>query len=252
MTELLTVRAVHKSYRRGERRLRVLEDVSLTVAAREIVAVLGSRYEGKTTLLKLAAGLERPDAGEVWFAGRELGSLRARERERLLGDEIAWIDSEGTGLEFEVLDYVGLPLRMRCGARDADDRAMTALERVEVPDIARRRWAELSNWERVLAAFARAIASAPRLMVVDDVLDGLGMSKTREASELLCSLVQELGCGVLMSASDIEAALLADQVWSFDQRTLRPISDQGGGEADIIDFPRGGFDRGRGSRGTGS
>src|ERR1700677_4318821 len=84
MDELLRLSAIRKSYRRGPRRLAVLADVSLTVAAREIVAVVGSRYEGKTTLLKIAAGLERPDAGEVWFGDQELSRLRAREREGLL------------------------------------------------------------------------------------------------------------------------------------------------------------------------
>jgi ABC-type lipoprotein export system ATPase subunit len=252
MGELLALKAVHKTYRRGERRLRVLADVSLTVAVGEIVAVVGSRYEGKTTLLEIAAGLKQPDTGEVWFDGRDLGGLRASKRERLWGDEIAWIDRAGTGLQFRVIDYVGLPLRVGSGRADADERAIAALERVGAPGVARRRWAELSNWERVLVAFARGLGCRPRLMVVDDVIDGLGMSKTREAGELLCSLVEELGCGVLMSVSDVEAALAADRVWCFDQGALKLLSGDSAAQADVIDFPRGGVPQSRGSSGSGS
>jgi ABC-type lipoprotein export system ATPase subunit len=252
MDELLALRAVQKSYRRGERRLRVLADVSLTVAVGEIVAVVGSRYEGKSTLLKIAAGLEQPDAGEVLFGGRELGSMRMSERERLLRHGIAWVHREGTGLEFEVLDYVGLPLRMgRRRSRDVQERAMAALERAGVQHVARRRWDELSNWERVLVAFARGIACEPRLMIVDDVIDGLGMSKTREAGDLLCSLVQDLGCGVLMSVSDPEAALAADRVWSFDRGALKLLSDQTADQSNIIDFPGGSVPQSRGLSGSG-
>ncbi len=253
MGELLELRAVRKSYRRGDRRLRVLVDVSLTVAAGQIVAVVGSRFEGKSTLLRIAAGLELPDDGEVWFEGRELGSLRAGERERLLRNGIAWVHREGTGLEFQVLDYVALSLRMgRRRSREAQERAMFALERVGVQDAARLRWQELSNWERVLVALARGIAREPRLMVVDDVIDGFGMSKTYEAGELLCSLAQELGFGVLMSVSDPEAALVADRIWSFERGALKLLSDQTTAQTNIIDFPGGSVPRGRGFIGSGS
>lgn len=251
MAELLELEGVCKSYRRGERRLRVLCDVSLQVDAGEIVAVVGSRNQGKSTLLKIAAGLEQPDAGVVRFKGRCLNDMRVRERELLLGQEITWLDREGTGLDFEMLDYVALPLMMGRGHRDAAERAMAALDRVGGSGVAHRRWAELSNWERVLVAFARGFASRPALMVVDDVIDGLGMSKTRDAGELLCELARELGCGVLMSASDVEAALIADREWVFEVGELRMVSGDGELVADVIEFPRGGAVESRGSSGSG-
>ena len=88
-------------------------------------------------------------------------------------------------------------------------------------------------------------------MIVDDVIDGLGMRKTREAGELLRSLVGELGCGVLMSASDLEVALVADRVWSFERGGLKLLSDQTRTHADVIDFP-GGTRQSRASRGASS
>ncbi len=237
--ELLALRGVAKGYRRGGRWLRVLSDVSLDVDSGEIVAVAGSRGEGKTTLLKIAAGLEVPDAGEVLLGNVDLARCSDGERSRHLGGEISWVHRDGTGLRFEALDYVGLPLAIgrRRRRRAVEALAMQALERVGAADCAHQRWEELSNWERVLVAFARGMIGEPRLMVVDDVVDGLGMRRTREAGEMLGSLVRELGCGVLMSVSDLEAALVADRVWSFERGGLKLMSDQTRTQADIIDFP---------------
>ncbi len=253
MAELLVLRGVDKSYLRGKRRLPVLRDVSLTVASGEIVAVVGSRDEGKTTLLRIASALEEPDAGEVWFGGRDLTRMPLREREKLWRGEISWVSREGSTLGFEMLDYVALPMRVGGGrsASAVDDFAMAALERVGLRSVARRRWEELSNWERVLVALARGIAPKPRLMVIDDVIDGLGISRTREAGELLCSLVRELGCGVLMSASDAEATLLADRVWSFAGGGLRLISNRPVSSSNIVDFPGVAGAQSRGSSGLG-
>jgi len=253
MAELLSLRGVGRGYRRGGRWLRVLVDVSLDVGSGELVAVVGARGEGKTTLLKVAAGLELPDEGAVCLGDRDLTRCSDDERSRYLGTEIAWVHREGTGVKFEVLDYVGLPLAMGRGRgrRVAETRAMQALERVGAADCAHQHWEELSNWERVLVGFARGAVGEPKLMIVDDVIEGLGMRRTREAGELLRSLVGELGCGVLMSASDLEVALVADRVWSFERGKLKLLSDQTPADADIIDFP-GGARQSRASRGASS
>jgi predicted ABC-type transport system involved in lysophospholipase L1 biosynthesis ATPase subunit len=224
---VLVLVGVGKGFRRGRRRWQVLVDVSLTVASGEMVGVVGARREGKTTLLEVAAGIELADEGRVWFEGRDLALCSADERDGLLGDRVAWMDRAGAD-DFEVLDYVGLPLGMGRGRgmRDADDLAMAALERVGAVDCARKRWDELSNWERVLVAFARGFVGRPALMVVDDLLDGLGPRGTREAGELLLSMAGELGCGVLVAASDLEALLVADRVLCFEHGTLAVMSGQ--------------------------
>jgi putative ABC transport system ATP-binding protein len=240
MGDLLTLRGVSKSYRRGGRRLRVLADVSLEIGPGDVGAVVGSRNEGKTTLLKIAAGIEQPDAGEVRLGEVCLTGLPDRERSRLLGTEIAWTNREGTGVRLEVLDYLALPLALgrRLGRREARALATEALERVGAAGLARRRWTELSDWERVLVGLARGIVCKPRLLVADSVIDGLGMRRTREAGELLLALAAELECGVLMSSSDLEAALIADRVWSLERGRLSLLSEQPVMEAEIIEFPR--------------
>jgi len=238
MSELLCLRDVCKTYVSGGTRLEVLKDVSLKVGEREIVAVVGARYEGKTTLTQIAAGMQRPDRGEVWFRGRELSGLSDGTRERLLGLETAWVDRNGPGLRLTVRDYVGLPLAMghRHGKREVRKLAYEALERVGASDCARQPWEDTSRWQRVLVGLARGIACRPRLLVIDDLLDALGVRRTRQAGELLRSAVDDLGCGLLMSVSDFEAALVADRVWSFERGGLKLMSDQIAGEADVIDI----------------
>jgi predicted ABC-type transport system involved in lysophospholipase L1 biosynthesis ATPase subunit len=239
MAELLALRGVYKGYPRGERRMQVLGDVSLEVRAGEIAAVVGAREEGKTTLLKIAAGIESCDAGEVWLGEVDLANSADRVRARLLGAEISWTHREGTGVKFRVLDYVALPLAIgrRRGRREAQELAMDALERVGAANCAGQRWAELSNWERLLVGLARGIVGVPKLLVVDDLMDGFGMGRTREAGELLHALVGELGCGALMSCSDLEPALVADCVWSLEHGRLSLLCEHGGALAEVIDFP---------------
>jgi predicted ABC-type transport system involved in lysophospholipase L1 biosynthesis ATPase subunit len=240
MGELLALQGVSKSYRRGDRRLRVLTDVSLELELGEVGAVVGARNEGKTTLLKIAAGIELPDTGEVRLGTRDLPLLAREERARLLGGEIAWIHREGPGMRLEVVDYLGLPLAIGRGSgrREARDRVLRALERVGAARCARQRWEELSDWERVLVGLARGIVCEPRLLVLDSVTDGLGMRRVGEAGELLLALAGELGCGVLMSCTDLESALIANRVWALERGRLGVLSEQESTEAEIIEFPR--------------
>jgi predicted ABC-type transport system involved in lysophospholipase L1 biosynthesis ATPase subunit len=239
MGDLLALRGVSKSYRRGGRRLRVLENVSLELAPGELGAVVGSRAEGKTTLLKIAAGIEPPDAGSVRLDAVDLCALTPERRARLLGGEIAWLGRDGPGVRLEVRDYLGLPVALgRGGRREARRRASSALERVGAERCAHRLWEELSDWEQVLVGLARGVVCEPRLLVVDGIADSVSMRRTRQAGELLLAFARELGCGVLMSCTDLEPALIAERVWSLESGRLGPLTEPIAAEAEIIEFPR--------------
>jgi ABC-type cobalamin/Fe3+-siderophores transport system ATPase subunit len=213
---VLALEGIAQGYRRGRTRLRVLSDVSLTVGEREFVGLLGGRGEGKTTLLKIVVGMREPEEGRVRLDGRDLAECSSDERDDLLGDLIVWMPREDIA-HFKVLESVALPLMLgRARVDEAEKRAMVALERVGAKHCADRQWDEISDWERLLVTFARGYASRPRLMVIDDLLDALGAGGTRQAGELLRSLVDELGCGVLAGASDLGALLAADRVLRFD------------------------------------
>jgi len=250
---VLSIEGVWKGFSRGGRWAEVLADVSFAVGRGEVVAVVGERLGGKTTLLRIAAGMECPDRGSVSLGSQRLSELRDRSRTRLLGHEILWIDRDGPGLDVEVSKFVGWPLALHGRGRSHTERmAAHALERVGARECTGRRWGELSNWQRVLVGLARASAGSPQVVVIDDLLDALGSRATEEVSDLLRSLVEESEprCGVLMSVSDIESAIFADQVWSLSRKgALKQLAGQLGDDADVIPFPK--HAEGQGSRGVG-
>ena len=219
----------------------------MEVGAGEVVAVVGQRWEGKTTLLELAVGMRLAAEGEVRFQGVDFASYSRRARGRLLGREIVWLDRRESGLGLRMLDYIGLPLVMWRGPRRPQARRMAAaaLELVGAAHVAGKRAAELSSWERVLVGLASAVVVRPKLLVVDDLLDALGATRTQQAGDLLRSLAQEFGFGVLFGVSDIEAALMAHRVLAFEQRALKVLSDHSptqadelGSHADVLPFRR--------------
>lgn len=250
----LRIEGIWKRHSRGAQWTEVLENVSLGVRPGEVVAVTGSRFEGKTTLLKIAAGMERPDKGAVWLGDLELTGLADGERSRLLGREVVWIDRDGPGLNVEVSKFVGFPVALHGrGRRRAKQEAGHALERVGARRCMGRRWGELSNWQRVLVGLARAFVGSPRVVIVDDLLDALGGRATEEVSDLLRSLMEacEPRCGVLMSVSDVESAMYADRVWSITAK--RRLKLMAGRQTDgkVIPLPDRDGTRSGGSFGVG-
>jgi putative ABC transport system ATP-binding protein len=239
MSELLRLSEVSKRYRRGPVELRVLSAASLDVQAGEIVSVLGMRGQGKTTLLRIAAGIESADGGVVRFDGEDLASLSDDERSRLLGGEIAWAGKSGPGMPLRMLDYVAMPLlvgrRKSAERRDAYARAQAALERVGALGCAGQQWESISDWERALVEVAQGIVGEPRLLLIDDLTDTLGMRETDELTSLLRELSRESQLGVLMSVSDGQATLWSDRIMTLSGGTLIEGPRSPGGN--VIEFP---------------
>lgn len=236
----LSVEGVWKGYSRGSQWTEVLANVSLDVQPGEVVAVVGGRFDGKTTLLKIAAGLERPNKGSVSLGDCRLTDCRDAKQSRLLGRQIRWVDRRGPKMKMEVAKFVGLPQALHGRRRRQAERAAgQTLERVGAQQCLGRCWGELSNWQRMLVSLARAFVGSPLIVVIDDLLDGLGGRGTEEASDLLRSLIEasEPRCGVLMSVSNTESAMYADRVWSITgKRTLKLMAaPRMGGE--VIPFP---------------
>jgi ABC-type cobalamin/Fe3+-siderophores transport system ATPase subunit len=244
MSDLLRFQRVEKVYEHGRHRERVLSDVSFSVPRSQIVAVIGDRFGGKTTLLRLAAGIAAPTGGAVLLDGVDLASLSERDRSRLMTGCVSWCSREGSKL-LNARDFVALPTLMRevrteDGARPRlqklwqrkrrNQRGYADAERVlaqlGIEDCARRGWDELSRWEQICVSLARGIVCEPRLLLIDDLLDGLGTKRTLEAGALLRRVVMEVGCGILLTVSDVEAAMLADRVLCLQRGRLRKIADQ--------------------------
>jgi predicted ABC-type transport system involved in lysophospholipase L1 biosynthesis ATPase subunit len=233
---VLSLTDVCLSFPRGRRLVvPVLAGVSLEIDAGETVAVLAQRAQGKTSLLRVAAGMERPNRGRVCFEGEDIWGFSERRRSRLLGGQIGWVRPAVPDLDMPMLANVALPLFATHGKSDAYARATGALERVGAQECAQQFWGSLADWERALVAIAQGIAREPKLLLVDDLTLSLGLGEIEQITRLLDTLADEHGFAVLMSVSDSGAA-----GWSRRFATLA------GGElletapveqGNIIDFP---------------
>ncbi len=239
MDPMLSLREVWLSFPRGRRHVvRVLADVSLDLWAGEVVSVIAQRAQGKTSLLRVAAGMERPDRGSVVFAGEEVWRMSERRRSRLLRSRIALVERTAPQLDVPVLTGVALPLLDAHGRHGAYARAKQALEQVGASECAHQHWSELADWERALVALAHGIAREPKLLLVDDLTATLGMDETEEIAGLLGSLARERGVAVLICASDSDLASRSDRTASLaGGRLVAPPRTPEPEQENIIDFP---------------
>ncbi|HYM45501.1 MAG TPA: ATP-binding cassette domain-containing protein [Solirubrobacteraceae bacterium] len=239
MGALLTLRDVWLSFPRGRRHVvRVLAGVSLELEPGEVVAVLAQRAQGKTSLLRVAGGMERPDRGTVLSDGHDVWRMTARRRARLLGARTALVGHVEPDLDAPVLANITLPLLDLHGRREAHDRAARALATVGAGECARRRWSELPDRERALVAIAQAIAREPRLLLVDDLTGTLGLGDTEEITRLLCTLAEERGIAVLMSVGDAGATVWSERVATLaGGELLVPPRLSADDRPNVVDFP---------------
>lgn len=215
---LLVLEGVGKHHRRGRVERLVLDDVSLELDAGEFAAVWGLRRSGRTTLLRVAAGMERPDAGTARFDGRDL----AADRDRLLGREIGYVQlhfSPGEGAS--VLDQVaGGLLAERIAPAAARRRALQALAETDAESCAALGPRDLDAGEAVRVALARALVAGPRLLVVDEPTNGVDVAD-RDPILRLLRRIADGGVAVLMSTGDGAALAGADRAFTIDHGELR-------------------------------
>jgi ABC-type lipoprotein export system ATPase subunit len=235
MSSLLSFDRVSKSRWRGPHEIVVLSDVSLRVHSGELVAVWGTRGAGKTTLARLAVGLDTPDRGNVRFRGVELSDRRGFPR--LLHDQIGWIRRAGARTEeiSVVVDYLILPLLSKHSPRNARRRAIATLKRLDIGDCADSPWSALTDGQRTLVAIAHALVREPALIVADDPTASLNVLQREEVMRLLRIACDEQNLGALVTVPDMPEMAYADQVAMLsDSRLVLPDPD---GPGNVIDFP---------------
>jgi ABC-type ATPase involved in cell division len=195
---VLELEHVSKCYGRLNEHV-ALRDVSLQIEAGEMVVVWGMRRSGRSTLLRIAAGIEQPDAGIVRFAGHDLRASSSKT----LGDGIGYCRKRFAPSEGQlVIDQLitgliarGVPPTL------AGSRAHAALERAEIGPCGPLRPAELDCAESVRAAIARSLAFAPKLLLIDEPTIGVDLLARDGILTLLHSLAQQ-GMAILASTGE--------------------------------------------------
>ncbi|HEV3047038.1 MAG TPA: ATP-binding cassette domain-containing protein [Solirubrobacteraceae bacterium] len=235
---LLELQRVAKRYREDQLERVVLRDVSLSLDAGELALAWGLRGCGRSTLLRVAAGVEAPDAGVVCFDGRDLSS----HGDELFGAGVGYCQRLLPSGSQVALELVLMPL-LASGVAPAQarTRARAALERTDAIDCARRRLSALDTAETVRLSLARVLAHEPRLIVIDDPIQGVELLQRDGLLALLRSLADD-GLAVLASTTESTALSGADRALTLSDGELRglphrqlapvlPLRRAGGGRA---------------------
>jgi len=210
---MVSVRDVVKSYRQGEAEVRALAGVSLELATRDYVSIVGPSGSGKSTLLHLMGGLDEPTAGEIVIDGTAISGMTDDEitifRRRHIGVVFQFFNLLPT---YSAEENVALPLLLdRRRPRDVRDRVLAALERVGLSHRRHHRPDELSGGEMQRVAIARALVIDPVLILADEPTGNLD---TRTGEQVL-DLIRDAntgGCTVVLVTHDPRAAARADRI----------------------------------------
>jgi len=189
-----------RHYRMGETIIRAVDGVSIEVASGEFVALLGSSGSGKSSMLNLIAGLDRPTSGSVVVQDRDLAKLSREELAKYRLHVVGMVfQSFNLIASMTLAENVELPLRfaeVERGKRDILSR--DALERVGLRARLHHRPSELSGGEQQRAALARALINRPKLLLADEPTGNLDSHTGTEIMNMLAEFNRELGMTVVM------------------------------------------------------
>ncbi|EQD70646.1 ABC transporter, ATP-binding protein [mine drainage metagenome] len=219
---LIEIRDLGKTYRRGKQAIPVLQGVNLDVAAGDFFALMGPSGSGKTTLLNLIGGLDVPSAGSIRVGGQRI--------DRLSGAVLARWRAAHVGFVFQFYNLlpmlsaqknVELPLLLtKLSASERRKRASIALQLVGLADRASHKPSELSGGQQQRVAIARAFVTDPTLLVCDEPTGDLDRAAAEEVLGLLQQLNRAHGKTIVMVTHDPRAAEHATHMVHLDKGEL--------------------------------
>jgi putative ABC transport system ATP-binding protein len=218
---------VTKRYEKGRRTVAAVRGITLTVEAGEWLAVQGRTGHGKSTLLHLLGGLDRPTTGTVSFDGRDLSALSEKQLAQVRGDQFGYVfqtfNLVPTLSAAENVEAALVPLGMRLAERRR--RVAAALESVGLADRARHVPSELSGGQQQRVAIARAIVKEPRVLLADEPTGNLDEETRDEIVALLARLWRDRALTLVVITHDSAVARRAQRVGVMRHGCLSVIRD---------------------------
>jgi putative ABC transport system ATP-binding protein len=210
---MIELESVTRIYRMGSQEIHALDEVDLTIADAEFVAVVGPSGSGKSTLLHVVGGLDTPTSGQVRVDGQDLAKARDRELASFRNQRVGFVfQTFNLQPTYTALENVALPLVFaKVPPRQRNERAQAALVAVGLGDRTRHKPAQMSGGERQRVAIARALVTDPAYILADEPTGNLDTATSREIVALLDRLHRERGITVLLVTHDVEMAAFAER-----------------------------------------
>jgi lipoprotein-releasing system ATP-binding protein len=214
MSEPIVAREVVKSFARDGDQVEVLKGVSLTIAEGELAAIVGPSGVGKSTLLHLLGGLERPTSGAICYGDMDLAGLSDLALTRFRNQRVGFVFQFHHLLpEFSALENVMMPLLIRrLAAAEARRQARALLVRVGLGARLRHRPGELSGGEQQRVAIARALIGEPTVLLADEPTGNLDSKTGDEVFELMRELNRERRLTCVLVTHNGELARRTDRI----------------------------------------
>ena len=220
----VSVRGLNKSYTVGTQQIHVLRDLELAVARGEMVAVVGASGVGKSTLLHLIGGLDRPDAGAIQVADADVSAMADAALVEFRNRNVGFVFQFHHLLpEFDAAENVEMPMRIaRLPRGDSRRRAADLLGRVGLAERLAHRPGMLSGGEQQRVAVARALVMKPALLLADEPTGDLDESTADSLHGLLREMHAEHGLTSIIATHNPRLAAACDRVLRLERGQLIP------------------------------
>jgi predicted ABC-type transport system involved in lysophospholipase L1 biosynthesis ATPase subunit len=201
---------LHRGYSVGKKRIEVLHGIDLQIKRGEKVFLCGPSGAGKTTLMYILAGLEKPEQGSVWVDGQDLYAMSRRQQARIRNKSMSYIFQNYYLMpELTALENVMVPAMI--SGHDAMEKAKESLERVGLAKRVDHLPAELSGGEQQRVAIARSLVNSPQIIFADEPTGNLDSRNGEQVMEMLLALSSEDGATLVVVTHDEALAVNGDR-----------------------------------------
>ena len=208
---LVEIRGLSKRFRKGEETIAPVQDLDLDIEAGEFVSLMGPSGTGKSTLLNLISGIDKPDSGTIHVAGTEITKLSRGQLADWRANNLGYIfQTHNLVPVLSAYENIELPvLLLRMTAAERRKRVELALEAVGLTDRAGHYPRQLSGGQEQRVGIARAIVANPKVIVADEPTGSLDADTSQQIQVLLQRLNREFNMTMVMVTHDPEVAKLA-------------------------------------------
>lgn len=210
---VIQLQDVRKEYVVGDSHIHALDGVSLTVTPGEFVCISGRSGSGKSTMLNMLAGLEKPTSGEIVILDKHIENMSEGARIRFRRQYIGFVfQSYNLMPQYTAVENVELPLMLRgVGRRERRRQALAVMEQVGIVSHAEHKPSELSGGQQQRVGIARALITKPPIVFADELTGNLDTKTSAEIMDLLTGLFRESGTTFMLVSHDPDMSQYTDR-----------------------------------------